>query len=401
MNKITDYLRQFHTIVWVLLVGTVLARGTAFMTIPFLSIYLSRSLDLHPLFIGLTVGMSPLMATIGGFIGGQLSDRYGRKPIMLISLCMLAIVFYSFSIVQTPGWFVFLNALSGLCNSFFEPTSQALMADLTGKEKRMRVFSLRYTAINIGASVGPLLGAFLANSNPKLTFIITGTAYLMYFLVLFLIMNKISISNSETQKKGTTFIEAFNIVRKDKILRYLILGIILINVGYAQVESNLPQYLEGSLENGVVLYSVLLSINASLVVLLQMPISHMAEKFLPMQVLIVGSLLMSIALLGFSFINGWITAIVSITLLTIGEILIFPSNSVLIDELAEEHLRGAYFGAGQFRKIGHFIGPIFGGFLLSHYDGRIMFWVISFIALGSIYFFSIGSRVYVKAKVSE
>lgn len=395
MKNLINYFQQFHKIVWVLLVGTILARGTAFMTLPFLSIYLSRNMDLHPLLIGLTVGISPLMATVGGFIGGQLSDRYGRKPVMLSSLLLLAFVYYGFSLANSPGWFILLNALSGLCNSFFEPTSQALMADLTEKEKRMRIFSLRYTAINIGASVGPLIGAFLANSSPKLTFIITGTAYLTYFIVLLLFLNKFSIQKNE-YKKGATFIEAVHIVRKDKLLRYLILGVILINVGYSQIESNLPQYLEGSLENGVMIYSILLSINAIMVVLMQMPISHFAERYRPMQVLIAGSLIMSLGLMCFSFVNGWITAIIAITFLTVGEILIFPSNSILIDELAEEHLRGTYFGAGQFRKIGHFFGPVLGGFILSQYNGQVMFWAITLIALGSIFFFSLGNRAHIK-----
>ncbi|PKR86547.1 hypothetical protein [Heyndrickxia camelliae] len=70
MNKIKGYFSDFHPIVWVLLIGTILSRGSAFMTLPFLSIYLSRHMDLPPIIIGLTVGMSPLMATVGGFIGG-------------------------------------------------------------------------------------------------------------------------------------------------------------------------------------------------------------------------------------------------------------------------------------------------------------------------------------------
>ncbi|WP_442598960.1 MDR family MFS transporter [Neobacillus sp. D3-1R] len=400
MKILKDYFNQFHKIVWVLLIGTIFARGTAFMTLPFLSIYLSRNMDLHPLLIGLTVGISPLMATVGGFIGGQLSDRYGRKPIMLTSLLILALVYYGFSIANSPGWFIVLNALSGLSNSFFEPTSQALMSDVTKKEKRMRVFSLRYTAINIGASVGPLIGAFLANSSPKLTFVITGTAYFSYFIVLVLFLNTISIQRNES-KKGSTFMEAVKIVRKDKILRYLILGVILINIGYAQVESNLPQFLEGSIEKGVMIYSVLLSINAVMVVLLQMPISHVAESYKPMQVLIVGSVCMSLGLFSFSFVNGWVVAILAMALLTIGEILIFPSNSILIDQLAEDHLRGTYFGAGQFRKIGHFFGPVVGGFFLSHFNGQIMFWIISIIALGSIFFFTLGNRSYVKLAMAN
>ncbi|ULT59142.1 MFS transporter [Neobacillus drentensis] len=399
MVKAKNYIGQFHPIVWVLLIGTVLSRGSAFMTLPFLSIYLSRTMDLSPIIIGLTVGMSPLMGTVGGFIGGHLSDRFGRKPVMLISLFAVAFVYYGFTIATGQGWFILLNAINGLSNSFFEPTSQALMADLTDKERRMKVYSLRYTAMNIGASVGPLIGAYLATASAKLSFAITGTTYLLYAIVLVYFLNKLVIQNQgQHVKKNVPFGDAFRIIRTDKALRYLIIGITLINMGYAQIDSNLPQVLEGKFENGVVIFSSLLSINAIMVVFLQMPISHLAEKFRLMQVMFVGSFFIGAGLIGFSFVNGWVTAVLAMVLVTLGEILIFPSNSLMIDQLAPEHLRGTYFGAGQFRKIGNFLGPIFGGFLLSHFQGQIMFIVIAIISLFSIVFFSSGNRSFLKMK---
>ncbi|MCM3116887.1 MFS transporter [Neobacillus sp. MER 74] len=394
MVKVKNYIRQFHPIVWVLLIGTVLSRGASFMTLPFLSIYLSRHMDLSPIVIGLTVGMSPLMATVGGFIGGHLSDRFGRKPVMLISLFTVALVYYGFTVANSEGWFILLNALNGLSNSFFEPTAQALMADLTDKEKRMKVYSLRYTAMNIGASVGPLVGAYLASTSAKLSFAITGTTYLMYAMVLVYLMKRLVLTQPGQNKKGVSFGDAFKIIRTDKALRYLIIGIILVNMGYVQIDSNLPQILEGTVENGIVIFSTLITINAVMVVFLQMPISHIAEKFRLMQVMVVGAVFMATGLVVFSFVNGWISAILAIVFLTIGEILIFPSNSMMIDQLAPEHLRGTYFGAAQFRKIGNFLGPIIGGFLLSQFQGQIMFWVLTITTLGSVVFFLAGNKFY-------
>lgn len=401
MNHIKNYIGQFHTIVWVLLIGTVLSRGAAFMTLPFLSIYLSRHLDLPPVIIGLTVGMSPLMGTIGGFIGGHLSDRFGRKRVMMVAVFTLAFVYYGFMIANSQGWFILLNALNGLCNSFFEPTSQALIADVTDKKNRMKAYSLRYTAINVGASVGPLVGAYLATTSAKLSFAITGSTYLLYAIILLYFMQKLVIPQQEQRKKTVSFGDAFRIVKTDKALRYLILGIILVNMGYVQLDSNLPQHLQATMSNGVVIFSVLLSINAISVVILQMPISHFAEKYTPMQVMVLGAVLMAAGLLCFSFVNGWTIAIFAIILLTLGEILIFPSNSLMIDTLAPDHMRGTYFGAGGFRKIGNFLGPILGGYLFSHFHGQIMLWIISLVTLGSIIFFTKGNKVYLKASVTS
>ncbi|MBS8266657.1 MFS transporter [Mesobacillus boroniphilus] len=397
MNKLKSYYRQFHPIVWVLLSGTVLARGSAFATLPFLAIYLSRNLDLHPVLIGITIGISPLSGVIGGFLGGHLSDRFGRKPVMIGSLFSMSLVYFGFMIAETPGWFIVLNALNGLSGSFFEPTGQALIADLTEKSKRMRAFSLRYTAINIGASVGPLLGAYLAVVSAKSAFMVTGVMYFIYVLILALMMKKYSMGNPASDKASkVTIASSLKIIGKDKALRYLILGTIIINFGYSQMESNVPQYLESTIANGVFVYSVMLSINAVMVVLLQMPISHFAEKFKTMQVMMAGAVFLSVGMLAFGFVTGWYTGILAIVFITIGEILIFPSSSYLVDQLATDELRGTYFGAAQFRRIGHFLGPIAGGYLLNEAGGTVLFSFIALVVLGSILFFIQGNKIFIK-----
>ncbi|MGA9225987.1 MAG: MFS transporter [Mesobacillus sp.] len=396
-KKLKSYYRQFHPIVWVLLCGTVLARGSAFATLPFLAIYLSRNLDLHPVLIGLTIGISPLAGVVGGFLGGHLSDRFGRKPVMMGSLFSMSLIYFGFMIAETPVWFIVLNALNGLSGSFFEPSGQALIADLTEKSKRMRAFSLRYTAINIGASVGPLLGAYLAVVSAKSAFMVTGIMYFIYALIFSGMMKKYNVGNRVSEGAAkVTIASSLRIIGKDKALLYLVLGSIIINFGYSQIESNVPQYLESSLANGVFVYSVMLSINAVMVVILQMPISHFAERFKTMQVMMAGAVFLSVGMMTFGFVSGWYTAILAILFVTIGEILIFPSSSYLVDQLATDELRGTYFGAAQFRKLGHFIGPIAGGFLLKEAGGTVLFSVIAVAVLGSILFFVQGNKVFVK-----
>ncbi|WP_240338465.1 MDR family MFS transporter [Peribacillus alkalitolerans] len=396
MNGIKRYMKVFHPIVWTLLAGTIFARGASFMTMPFLAIYLSRNLDMHPILIGITIGISPLTGTIGGFIGGHLSDRFGRKPIMISALFVWSGVFYAFSMASVPMAFILLNALNGLCRSFFEPTSQALIADLTPKENRMRAYSLRYTAINIGAAIGPLLGAFFATKSADLTFLITGTMYLLYAIGLLLQMNKhlsSTVKSAERKDNPASIKAVFQVVRKDRMLLMLILGTILVNAGYSQVESNLPQYLEDAIPKGVYLYSILISLNAIMVIILQMPISHYAEKFKPMHLMVAGAIFMGVGLFSFGYFNAWAGLIVAMGLLTIGEILIFPSNSLVIDQLAEEGMRGAYFGASQFRSLGHFFGPIAGGYLLTEIGGPFMFTCIATLVMVSTIFFYKGSSM--------
>ncbi|CAM3951127.1 MDR family MFS transporter [Mesobacillus zeae] len=398
MRKLKQSLGIFHPIVWVLLSGTILARGSAFMTLPFLAVYLSKTMDLHPIMIGITIGISPLTGTLGGFIGGHLSDRFGRKPVMLLALGATSLVYFGFFLAETPSAFILLNALNGLCTAFFEPTSQALISDVTEKKNRMKAFSLRYTAINIGASVGPLAGAYMAVVSAKSAFLITGLIYLAYSVVLLLMMKKYSVPGRDEGSNPMSLKGSLKIMAMDKGLRFLILGSILINLGYSQIESTLPQHLTKTMEEGVFVFSVLLSINAIMVVLLQMPLSAYSEKFKTMQVMMAGAILLSAGLLCFGFAKGWIIAIIAVLLVTVGEILIFPSSSMLVDQIAPEELRGTYFGASQFRKIGQFAGPIAGGFLLGEGGALLLFPVIAGITVCSLFFFSRGNKAVSKVE---
>lgn len=380
----------FHPVVWTLLIGTVFARGASFMALPFLALYLSNTHGIHPVWIGLTIGLSPLTGTIGGFIGGYFSDRYGRKKVMLWTILVWGLVYFGFSQASHIGVFMALNALNGLCRSFFEPSSQAMMADLTSPQQRKRVFSLRYTAINIGASLGPLLGVYVAQFSSSLPFLLTGLMYLLYGGTLFIMLNRHSITHV-TPVHQLPLMDTLLVTWKDKTLLVFIIGGILINVGYSQIDSNLPQYIQQSFSDGVALFAKLIALNAILVIILQVPLSLITEKWPVLRVMILGSLFFAIGFASFGFATTAIGMMIAMAIVTIGEIFIFPSTSVFIDQIAPENRKGTYFGAGQFRSIGNFTGPVLGGWLLQDFGGDFLFSVIAVIILCSIFFYYLGN----------
>lgn len=389
--------KGFHPIVTSLLLGTIMVRAASFMALPFLAIYLSKTTHFNPAVIGLVIGMGPLTSTFGSFIGGTLSDIVGRKALMFSALFLYACVFVGFATAHTPWVFLVLNAVNGLCRSFFEPTSQALMADLTPKEKRLRIFSLRYTAINVGATVGPLLGALLGSIAANLAFFITAGVYLVYLVTLIILFIVFPVKTTKNEGAAkTTFSSAFQVIFKDKALLYFIVAGILINIGYSQIESTLPQYLKDAVPSGVALYSVLLSLNAVTVVVLQLILVRFIEKLSMLKGLLLGVVLFSLGYLGFALSHGWVTFILSMIVITLGEILIFPMGGVIIDRLATDELRGTYFGANGFRSIGFFIGPWLGGLMLDSFNGSFLFLITTIIVVCSMFMYTSGYRAMEK-----
>jgi len=157
--RLRSFGQAYHPIVHSLLLGTVLARLASSMSMPFLAIYLAKHTDVGAVMIGLIIGAGSLAGTAGGFIGGALSDLFGRRRILLGALIGWGVVFLGFAMADHILLFFLLSLLNGLCRSFYEPVSQALMADLTAKEKRFKVFSLRYLRGG-GSSAGSVVRGY-------------------------------------------------------------------------------------------------------------------------------------------------------------------------------------------------------------------------------------------------
>lgn len=381
-----QFMSFFHPIVWIILNGTIFTRIASFMTIPFLAIYLQSELHASPLIIGITLGIAQLCATFGGFIGGYLTDKFGRKFIMLTTIFIWSAVFIGFATVRVVPFFILLNAINGLCRSFFEPASQALMIDFTEEKKRRRLFSFRYTAINIAAVIGPLCGVWISSlSSAKVPFLITGSMYAIYGLFLVFVFKKYEVTPKKDAKKQT-IIQMFKVVLADQKLLYLLAGGILVSLGYSQFDSTLPQYINLNIENGVKLYSLLITLNAIVVLALQLPIGIYTERISIMKSLVIGILFFAAGFLIFNVATTAWVFVGGMIIFTIGEIFAFPMMNALIEEIAPATQKATYLGASQFKNLGGFMGPVFGGWLLVHFASQLYI-VMAVVFLLSLVFY--------------
>lgn len=381
-----QFMSFFHPIVWIILNGTIFTRIASFMTIPFLAIYLQSELHASPLMIGITLGIAQLCATFGGIVGGYLTDKFGRKFIMLTTIFIWSAVFIGFATVRVVAFFILLNAINGLCRSFFEPASQALMIDFTEEKKRRRLFSFRYTAINIAAVIGPLCGVWISSlSSAKVPFLITGSMYAIYGLFLVFVFKKYEVQSKRGAEKQT-IIQMLKVVLADQKLLYLLAGGILVSLGYSQFDSTLPQYINLNIENGVKLYSLLITLNAIVVLALQLPIGIYTERISIMKSLVIGILFFAAGFLIFNVATTAWVFVGGMIIFTIGEIFAFPMMNALIEEIAPATQKATYLGASQFKNLGGFMGPVFGGWLLVHFASQLYI-VMAVVFLLSLVFY--------------
>ncbi|MEH6938599.1 MFS transporter [Bacillus sp. JJ664] len=401
-------LSAVHPVAWNIVIGTLFVRFASTVSMPFLAIYLTSEKHISPAMVGIMLTVSAFLGVFFSFIGGSLSDRIGRKKILLTSIFLWSLTLIGFGLGDSFGWFFILNSILNICSSFFEPSSRALLSDLTDEKSKLLVFNLRYAAINVGVAVGPLVGLYLGSSHSTLPFVLSGIVYFFYGITLFYMLSKYKIDENQSTSSGhkVSMKESLSILRKDVVFALTILTICIYGLGYSQSFSTMSQYFANApqFHEGIKLYAYLTTINAVTVVLLQFPIVSRMKNFPPTVSMMIGNIIVSLSVAGFGiFTNFYFLAIVMI-IFTIGEIFAFTFTDVFVDQLAPEELKGTYFGAMGFSKFGFVFGPALGGSLLSYFGygkGGYAFILISIIAFFSFPMMLFVNRLFQKRKKVE
>ncbi|WP_239673140.1 MDR family MFS transporter [Mangrovibacillus cuniculi] len=382
-------LKDLDRNVWIRFFGEAI-NGIAFMMLmPFFALYLKDRVD-SLFLVGLVIAVAPIASVVGTMVGGRLADQYGRKPVMVWSMIGNAIVMSLFIVIDSLIGYIILSAFMGFFNSLFHPAASAMVADVTAPEKRTEAFGLLRLGHNIGATIGPLIGAAIIVVSKSVIFFIAATTVFIYAIVVAIFIYESLPSKKEGEKeKEEELPSPLKVLVQDKILLIFIVTGIVISMSFSQMEGMLPLHFDKELKHLAPEqnpFPYLMAFNGLLVVLFQLAVSSWAAKRTVGFVMIIGA-----ALFGLSQIAvGWLPLVffagktefwtiiaimlVIYTFYTLGEMLITPVQMTFISNIAPEHLRGTYMGASGLQWIvGGAIGPLLSGYLLDRSLGNIMF----------------------------
>ena len=125
----------------------------------------ARAGVINGVFVALWAGMQFICSPIIG----SLSDKYGRRPVILISCAGLALDYVLMAVAPNLWWLALGRIIAGITSSSFT-TVYAYMADITAPEKRARAYGLIGAAFSFGFVLGPVLGGFLGEFGPRVPF---------------------------------------------------------------------------------------------------------------------------------------------------------------------------------------------------------------------------------------
>lgn len=391
-------LKQFPPLMWIMLFGSFITRGSFYMVWPFLAVILYKKFALSATEVGSVLSLAAVISVFVSFVGSTLSDKLGRKPMMYATGVLYIVSFSLLAIADTIVMFTIVITLCSIATSLWRPLASALIGDII-PEKATRELAMQslYFAVNVGCAVGPMLGVWLGLTGEQSSFFIT--VYAFAFLLVLLtwgfehqdkkhakvdIDNPVSTSSTETPETKTGFKQTFSVLVQDKLLQCLILANILCFFIYGQMDSSLVQYLTRAGANNLLeLVSSMIFTNAIVIITCQ----FLLLKLLASRPILVrirfGLVLLICSQIWFAFnpltfFAGWLGAVV---IMSLAEAILFPTMSVHVDRIAPTNLRGAYFGATAFYDLGYALAPIGGGLLLDMFDGRTLFLVCTAIAV--------------------
>src|SRR5213595_1365330 len=128
-----------------------------------------------------------LMQFFSSPVLGVLSDKFGRRPVILLSNLGLGLDYIVMALAPTIGWLFLGRIISGVTASSI-PTAMAYIADVTPREKRAGAFGLIGAAFGIGFTLGPAIGGLIGNTNPRLAFWVASGFSLLNWLYGFLMV---------------------------------------------------------------------------------------------------------------------------------------------------------------------------------------------------------------------
>lgn len=383
-------LRSFPPLVWIILIGSFFSRGTYFMVWPFLAILLFEKFHLGAAEIGLILSASAVGAAVLGFFTGALSDRYGRRNMLLLGCIVSIFSFALLAVTQTLVGFICAMTLCAIGRAVWEPPASALIGDLIDDQaSRELALQFRYFLINVGAALGPIVGVWAGLSAQQSTFGLTSLSYLLLALAFVWGFARTESGRlaSKQRDAGVSLGNTLSVLRRDQVFLVVIIANILTLFIYAHMDSSLVQYLTRTEAPGLVeLISSMIFVNASTIVLLQFPIMKLMGPLAINTRIVIGLGILSISQIWYAlnpvdWFWGWLGATF---ILSLAEAILFPTMSIQIDRLAPSHLRGTYFGASSFYAIGWSMAPLIGGVIIQWWSGPALYGLL--VALCGVVF---------------
>jgi predicted MFS family arabinose efflux permease len=328
---------------------------------------------------GVLLGMSSLFGLIGSVIGGALTDKFGRRRLILFGLTFSALSSLSFGLAWDIKILYFLIIIVGLLSRISYPAHDAMLADILPESKRQEGFGYTRVAINFAWIFGTALGGLIAARSFLALFVMDAILSTLVAIILYLYLPETQPQHQDQEKKPEPFLKTVagyrEVLRDMPYMVFTLAGIISLLV-YQQEYSSLSVYLRDIHHISSQDYGVMLAVAGLEVVLFQIWISRAIKKYSPFVMMTFGTLFFIAGFTMIGFVRGVPLFLLSIVVITIGEMITVPTNRVIGVNFAPVEMRGRYMAVYDLGwTIPAMVGPAAAGLILDHYNPNLLWYL--------------------------
>ncbi|SFF17053.1 Multidrug resistance protein [Bacillus sp. OV194] len=359
--------------------------------------FFAEKVGANPAQLGLLMAVYSLMQLLFAPIWGRVSDRIGRKPVMLIGIAGLSISFFLMA-VSSQLWMLFAaRIIGGLLSSANMPTTMAYVADITTPENRGKGMGIIGAAVGLGFIFGPAIGGVFSKTSLNTPFYLAGiSSIITFFLVLFVLKESLpkelrTNGPSEPGSRWKAFTGAVSI---------LFVLQLFISLSLSGLEATFAYFAakKAGLDTNHLGYIFMIMGFAGALVQGGL-VGRLTKKFGEGKVIQAGIVISAVGFGLILLVHNFTTAAIYLSIFGIGNGVIRPSVSALLTKTSTSG-HGSVTGLlSSFDSLGRIIGPPLGGWLFSVAAGLpyISGIILSVIALVLYQFYSVRAKASISA----
>ena len=356
-----EFPRQF----WLLFWGMLISFAGVSMIWPYLMIYVSARLDLPMTATASLMTVNAMAGLLATFIAGPITDRIGRKGIMVVGLVVTGLSYMAMIYANTMVDFFVLMLIRGLANPLYRVGADAMIADLIPQGKRADAYALSRLSKNIGIAIGPAIGGFVASTSYDVTFFIAMISLVSFGLVTALFLTETLDKSAIEENIATSSQRAgFRIILQDKAFLVFIGAFTLTQICASIMWVLLAVYGKDNFNILESQYGFLPMTNALMVVILQIYITNITKRKPSLWIQFIGAMIYALGVGSIAYGNSFWDFWGSILVITVGEMILVPMATTYVADMAPADMRGRYMSVFALTwgvAIG--VGPVVGGFL--------------------------------------
>jgi len=352
------------------------------MVLPFLALYLSEERGFTPAQAGKLLAVYGCGAIVGTYLGGQLTQRWGGVRVACVSFALSVPAFLTIPAYSSPTGIALGLVLLSIVYEAIRPAIATATSDACPPELLPKAFAVNRLAMNLGMSVGPAVGGFLATIDYRYLFWINGafaalTALSLVRLIGVLHRSEVragsdgSRSSANSQTAGPA--QPRGPWQDGHFMAYIALQVVT-GIVFFQVMSTLP--LHWKQQGGINEFwiGVLFVINTALIVLLEMVLTDRLRLFAPLKLVAIGNGLVCLGFGATVLGDSFTLACVLVVVWTFGEMLLAPFGMAYVAGRSAGRARGAYMGLNSMSyAVAFVLGPMVGT-LLYDIDPSLPWW---------------------------